>query len=142
MARTITHSSSGGTGKKLAISCSAFAGFDPIAARDEAQIDAGVLRLLEALRVKEHAHGGGDMGVVRLGAVIIDPLLDHAERSARIDLRRLRCMRRLYQHERRRRRELRNACDAPDERRRMRRSQRERLGLFWPMSMKRPLRQF
>jgi hypothetical protein len=30
MARTITHSSSGATGKKLAISFSAFAGFDPI----------------------------------------------------------------------------------------------------------------
>ena len=31
MARTITHSSSGGTGNKLLTSCSALAGFDPIA---------------------------------------------------------------------------------------------------------------
>jgi hypothetical protein len=40
------------------------------------------------------------MGIVRLGPVVIDPLLDDAERGARIDLRRLLCMRRLYQHER------------------------------------------
>ena len=31
MARTITHSSSGATGKKLVTSCSALAGFDAIA---------------------------------------------------------------------------------------------------------------
>jgi hypothetical protein len=66
---------------------------------DEAEIDAGILRLLETLRVKQHAHGGGDVSVVGLGAVIIDPLLHDAERSARIDLRRDGCMRGLYQQE-------------------------------------------
>ena len=55
---------------------------------DEAEIDAGILRLLEGLRVKQHAHRRRDMAVIRLGAIIVDPLLHHAERGARIDLRR------------------------------------------------------
>ena len=69
-------------------------------AGNKAKIDAGVLRLLEALRVEEHAHRRGNMGVIRLGPVIIDPLLDDAERSARIDLRRFLRIGRLDQHDR------------------------------------------
>ena len=100
MARTITHSSSGAYRKEA---CDQLLGLCRIRsdrARDEAEIDAGVLRLLEGLGMEQHAHGSGNMGVVRLGPVIVDPLLHHAERSARIDLRRLLCARRLNQHER------------------------------------------
>jgi hypothetical protein len=68
--------------------------------RDKAEIDSGVLRLLECLRMKQHAHGRRDMRIVRLGPIVIDPLLDNAERGTRIDLRRLLCMRGLNQHER------------------------------------------
>ena len=49
--------------------------------------------------MEQHAHGRRHVGVIRLGAVIVDPLLDHAERSARIDLRRDRRMRGLDQNE-------------------------------------------
>src|SRR5664279_1911156 len=97
MARTITHSSSGRTGKKLLTSCSALAGFEPIAPANEAEIDAGILRLLEGLRVKQYAHRGRDVGVAGLVALVVDPRLDHAERGARIDLRRRRRDRRLDQ---------------------------------------------
>jgi len=57
-------------------------------AGDEAEIDAGILGLLERLRMEQHPHGRRHMGVIRLSAVVVDPLLDHAERGARIDFRR------------------------------------------------------
>jgi hypothetical protein len=67
--------------------------------RNEAQIDAGVLRLPEGLRVEKHAHRRRHMRIIGLGAVVIDPLLNHAQRGARIDLRRDRTCRGLNQHE-------------------------------------------
>ena len=85
IARTITHSSSAGTGKEAVDECFRLARIRCDRAGNEAEIDAGILRLLEGLRMKQHAHGGRNMRVVRLGAIIVDPLLHHAERGARID---------------------------------------------------------
>ena len=57
-------------------------------AGDEAEIDPGVFRLFEALGVEQHAYRGGDVRVVGLRAIIINPALHHIERGPRIDLRR------------------------------------------------------
>jgi hypothetical protein len=66
---------------------------------DKAEINAGVLRLLEGLRVEQHAHCSRNVAVVRLGPIIVDPLLDDTQRGARIDLRRLLRVRWLDQHQ-------------------------------------------
>src|SRR5947209_6494045 len=51
--------------------------------------------------MKQHAYRGGDMDVIRLGPVIVDPLLHDAERSTRVDLRCDLCPRRRVQKKQR-----------------------------------------
>ena len=66
---------------------------------DEPEIDPGILRLLERLRMKQHAHGRRNMRIVRLGAIIVDPLLNHAQRGPRVDVGSDRRLDRAYQHD-------------------------------------------